>query len=107
MMNLNFPIYSFDELSEKAKEHAIQEHRETILSEMSVSDFEGCGDPELDTPESMYEDEYNYILFEDEGVIDSIRANEYWFFQSGKPAYSFSYYAKIYGAKLENVQPEP
>ena len=58
---------------------------------MQVSDFEGCVDPERDTPESMYNEEYDYILMNDEGVIDSIEANEYLFFENGEIA-NVTYY---------------
>ena len=76
-------LYSVDELEGCAKAQAIKEMREFELSIMSPADYEGCGDPELDTPESMYEEDYNDILFNDERVMDDIRANDYMYFANG------------------------
>ena len=84
-------LYTLDELNEAARARAIEDHRHWLLNNMTVEDFEGCGDPELDTPESMYNEEYNYILTEDEGVIESIEINEYLFFENGEMAWTINY----------------
>ena len=83
--SINISLYSFEELSEKAQERAIREHREFLLSVMQPSDFIS-GDPEYDTPEQLsaaYESEYDYVLFNDDPVIESIECNEYLFFEDG------------------------
>ncbi len=84
-------LYEVDELQERAKQKALENIREFELSILSVSDFIGCGDPELDTPESMYEEDYNDILLNDERVLEDIRANEYLFFDDGRQAHITHY----------------
>ena len=78
-------LYQFDELQERAQQKAIQDHREFLLSTMQPSDFiSGC--PEYDTPEELqkqYESEYEYYLFNDEPITESIEINEYYYFFDG------------------------
>lgn len=86
--NININLYSFEELSDRAKERAIREHRDFLLSVMQPEDFIS-GDPEYDTPEQLseqYDSEYDYVLFNDEPVIESIECNEYLFFSDGAMA---------------------
>ena len=86
-VTITFNLYDFDELSDKAKQKAIEEHRQFLLNVTTVEDFVGCGDPEYgDTPESMYEEEIEAILNDDTFVSESINANEYLFFESGELA---------------------
>lgn len=86
--NISINLYELSELSEKAQARAIEEHRYFMLSDMAPEDFIS-GDPEYDTPEELqktYEAEYNYILFNDDPVIESIDCNEYLFFKNGEIA---------------------
>jgi hypothetical protein len=82
---VSITLFQFDELSDKAQEKAIYEHRNFMLSTMTPTDFiSGC--PEYDTPEKLqeaYDLEYDYYLMEDEPIIESIQINEYWFFCDG------------------------
>lgn len=88
MKKCTINLYTFDELSEKAKEKAIAEHREFLLSMMSPNDFIS-GDIEHDTAailQATYEIEYEYYCLCDEPIIESLQINEYEFFQNGELA---------------------
>lgn len=94
MFNVNITLYSFDELNEKAKEKAIEDHRNFLLSTMHPTDFIS-GDPQWDTPEELqktYDAEYEYYSFEDEPIVDSIEANDYLFFANGNICPSTTYW---------------
>lgn len=107
-VNVAINLYSLDELSEKARARAIEEHRRFLLDMMSPEDFIS-GDPEYDTPEQLsavYESEYDYILFNDDPVVENIEANDYLFFGDGGLANCTSYYNGktflcVYGASFE------
>ncbi len=71
MYNVTITLYSFNELTEKAKQKAIEEHA-TFLTE-------------------TYE-EYQDISRED--VIESIEANNYIFFEDGSIAHCTTYIGK-------------
>lgn len=88
-------LYSFDELSETAKQYAINEHRDFLLSTMSKDDFIS-GDEEYDTPEKLqeqYDSEYEYYSNNDEPIIESIEINEYLFHKDGQLAHTVHYVA--------------
>lgn len=95
MFNFTVSVYPFDELSEKAKQNAIQQHREFLLATMQQEDFiSGCA--EYDTPEELqksYDSEYDYYLMNDEPIIESITINEYLFFADGELAHTCNYCA--------------
>lgn len=78
-------LFPFSELSEKAQQKAIFEHRQFMLETMQPEDFiSGCA--EYDTPEELqkaYESEYEYILFNDDPVVESIEINEHLFYSNG------------------------
>ena len=96
MKTVQINIYSFNELSEQAKQKAIDEHRNFILSTMSVSDFIS-GNDEHDTDESLnsaFNAEYRYIYENDSPVIENIEANDYLFFSDGNIANCTTYYGK-------------
>ena len=85
-------LYEFEELDERAQNKAIWDHRYFLLQTITVDDFIGCGDPEYgDTPESMFDEEYDMILTDDEYVAESIIMNDYLFFSSGEIANTVSY----------------
>ncbi len=88
MQYVTVTLYKLDELNDKARQKAICEHRYFLLSIMSPSDFIS-GDEKYDTPEELqkaYNSEYDYILFNDEPVIESIEINDYYFFFDGSIA---------------------
>lgn len=90
MINFNVPVtvYKLEELSDSARQYAIDEHRSFLLDEMQPSDFIS-GDPEYDTPEMLqevFESEYEAYATDDDIIIESIEANEYMFFDNGKIA---------------------
>jgi len=93
MINFTVAVYPFDELSESAKQNAIQQHREFLLAIMQPDDFiSGCA--EYDTPEELqkaYESEYDYYLMNDEPIAESITINEYLFFADGQLASTTTY----------------
>ena len=80
-------LYEFHELNEDAKTKAIYDHRNFMLEVLEPDYIDGVTN--WDDPEKMemYEDEYNYILSNDEPVIESIEINEYLFFYNGKMAH--------------------
>lgn len=91
--NISIKLYSFSELSEKAKEKAIADHREFELSVMQPDDFIS-GEAEYDTPAELqktYEAEYDYYLMNDEPIIENIETNEYLFFENGELAHTVHY----------------
>ena len=86
MKTANINLYSFCELSDEAKERAIEEHRRFLLDDMRPEDFIS-GDPEFDTPEALeeaYNSEYWYYYENDEPIIESIECNEYLFYSNGE-----------------------
>ena len=87
-----YNLCEFEELSEKAKQRAIMDHRDMLLRTMTVDDFIGAGDPEYgDTPESMYDEEYDLVLTDDDYVAESIIINNYLFFETGEYANTVTY----------------
>lgn len=80
MKTVTINLYQFDELTEKAKQFAIEEHSSFLLNE-----GEEC------------ENEHGEIVTEyrdsisDEEVIESIKANEYYFFADGDMAHVCEY----------------
>ena len=90
---ITIKLYSFSELSEKAKRKAIEDHREFELSMMKPEDFV-TGIPEYDTPEELqkaYEAQYDYCLMNDDPIIENIEANDYLFFANGELAHTITY----------------
>ena len=90
---ITIKLYSFSELSEKAKRKAIEDHREFELSIMYPDDFK-TGIAEHDTPEELqkaYEAQYDYYLMNDEPIIEIIEANDYLFFENGELAHTVRY----------------
>lgn len=85
MKTVTINLYTFDELSNESKTRAIEKHREFMLTIMRPEDFiSGC--KEYDTPEELekiYNAEYDYILYNDEPVVENIEANEYLFYKNG------------------------
>jgi len=93
--NITLPLYELSELTERAREKAIQHQREFLLEIMCPNDFIS-GDPEFDTPEQLqrqYEDEFEYYAWNDEPIIESIEANEYLFYADGSMAHVVEYVA--------------
>ena len=76
---ITIKLYSFSELSKKAKRRAIEAHREFMLSIMEPDDFEtGIV-------------EYDYYARNDEPIIENIKANDYLFFENGELAHTITY----------------
>ena len=85
MERVTITLYQFDELSEKAKQKAIFEHREFLLTTMQPEDFIS-GDPQYDTPvllQKSYNAQFAYYCENDEPIVESIEINDYWFFHDG------------------------
>ena len=85
MKQVTINLYSFSELSENAKQRAIEEHRVFELSTMQPSHFKS-GDPEYDTEaelQKVYAEEYEYYSKNDEPIIEAIEANDYLFLADG------------------------
>jgi hypothetical protein len=77
-VSVEIALYEVDELEVKAKERAIEEHRNFLISECRVNDNDPYGEAEyLNNIENFDDDEY---------VLDDIRANEYLFFSDGEMA---------------------
>lgn len=72
MKTVQINLYQFSELSEKAQQKAIYQHADFLLSE-------GL---EVENEEGQIEITYPHEI-EDNDVIESIEANEYYFFASG------------------------
>lgn len=95
-INVSITLYQLNELDEKARGKAIDEHRIFELSIMQPSDFIS-GDAEYDTPEELqktYEAQYDYYLNNDEPIIENIEANEYLYFADGSMASVTQYCGK-------------
>ena len=89
MKSFTVNLCSFCELSHNAQKKAIEEHRKFILDNMCPEDFVS-GDPQYDTEEALqeeYDNEYFYVLENDDYVIESIEANDYLFYESGELAW--------------------
>lgn len=83
MLEVKIHLYRLDELSETARERAISEHRDFMLSILQPDFIDGV--PDWDNPEKveMYHQEYEYIENNDEPVIESIEANDYFYYSNG------------------------
>ena len=84
MINVNIRLYTIHELNEKAKTKAIEDHRYFLLDVLVPDYIDGIID--WDDPEKMqmYHEEYDYILSNDDPVIESIEINEYYFYFNGE-----------------------
>ena len=92
-VNVKINLYSFNELSEEAKQKAIENQRNFELSTMQPEDFIS-GDAEYDTPEQLekaYNEQYSYYESDDTSIIENIEANEYVFFENGEMAECVTY----------------
>ncbi len=78
-------IYQFDELSDNGKIRAINEHTNFLLSVYSDDDY--------DESFNMTYAEYENTL-RDEDIIESIEANEYYFYKDGELTQCVSYFGK-------------
>lgn len=106
MKAITINLYLFSELSENAKQTAIQDHRNFELNIMQLSDFLS-GDPEFDTPEKLkeaYNAEFEYRLENDEPIIESIEENGYLFFSDGKMANCTTYCGKHEKAGITEIK---
>lgn len=95
MKHVTITLYQFEELPEKSRQKAIDDHRIFLLETMHPNDFIS-GDPTYDTPEELqkaYDSEYEYFLLNDDSIIENIEANEYWFFHDGTLANVTTYTA--------------
>lgn len=91
--SIEIKLYSLNELPDKAKQKAIDDHRNFELSVMCPSDFIS-GEAEYDTEEElqkMYEKQYDYYLCNDEPIIENIEANDYLYFENGEQARTIQY----------------
>jgi len=90
---ITIKLFSISELSEKARNKAIDNQRNFEFSIMSPDDFIS-GLPEYDTPEELqkaYEAEYDYYAENDEPIVEAIEANNYLFFENGEMAHIVCY----------------
>ena len=85
MKKVQINLYSFNELNKDAKNYAIEEHRDFLLSIYSDSDF--------DESYNMTYSKYEKSLTE-EYLIEEIEANEYLFFFNGELANITTYFGK-------------
>lgn len=93
MLNVTINLYAFSELSERAQQKAISDHRVFLINTMEENDFI-FGDPVYDTPEKLkeaYEAEFDYYLMHDEPIIESIEINEYLFYSDGSICWTCHY----------------
>ena len=75
MKTAKINLYQFSELSEEAKQKAIFEHENFLLS-IGIEQEDEEGETAIEYPEEITDSE----------VIESIEANEYYFFASGELA---------------------
>ena len=84
MINVNIKLYTIHELNEKAKTKAIEDHRYFLL-DMLVPDYiDGIIDWNDPEKMEMYHEEYNYILNNDDYVIENIEINDYYYYFNGE-----------------------
>lgn len=83
MKTISVNLYQFSELSEDAKEKALIDHANFLISQPIT-----CEDDNGNLIEE-YQDEYDR-----EYVIESIEANEYYFFQDGEMAHCTTFTGK-------------
>ena len=90
---ITIKLFSLSELSEKAREKAIEDFRAIELSMMCESDFIS-GEAEYDTPEELqkaYDAEFKFYEESDEPIVLSIEINNYLFFENGEMARTIHY----------------
>ena len=85
MQKVEINLYSFNELSKDAKDFAISEHRDFLLSIYDDSNF----DDSFNMDYSKYEKSLN-----EDYIIEDIEANEYLFFFNGELANTIHYCGK-------------
>ena len=88
---ITIKLYAFAELSLKAKQRAIEEHRKFTLDELSPSDYADMAKDSGKPANALYELDYEYYLMNDEPIIENIEANEYLYFEDGEMAHVVHY----------------
>ena len=84
MLNVTIKLYTFEELSKQAKQKVIEDHRYFLL-EMLVPDYiDGIVDWNDPEKMKMYQEEYDYILYNDDYVIEDIKINDYYYYFDGQ-----------------------
>lgn len=91
MISISINLYSFSELSENAKQRAIREQREFLLSTLQPDFIDGIIDWSDPEKMEMYRAEFNYIEENDEPCIESIETNDYLFYFNGEIAEAVTY----------------
>jgi len=86
-VNIAIELLSINELTPKARNKAIEHHRNFMLESLYPSDFDGTEEEQTE----MYEAECEYIEDNDNCVIEEIEANEYLFFKDGTLAHCTHY----------------
>lgn len=91
---ITIKLYSLNELSEKAKQKAIEDHRIFYLENLDYSLYEEMAKETGKSANAIYETEYEYYLMNNEPIIENIEANEYMFFENGELAHTVHYCGK-------------
>lgn len=84
MINVNIRLYTIHELNEKAKAKAIMDHRRFLLNILAPDYGDGVIDWEDPEKMEMYHEEYDYILNNDDYVIEEIAINDYYYYFNGE-----------------------
>ena len=91
MLELKIHLYQLQELNENAKRRAIEDQRAFMLEVLRPDYIDGVTDWTDPEKMEMYRDEYEYILDNDDPVIESIEINEYIYFADGEMCHSVTY----------------
>lgn len=91
MLELKIKLYSFHELGQEAQTRAIEDHRRFMLETLEPDFIDGVTDWNDPEKMTMYNEEYKYLLMNDEPIIENIEINEYTFFADGELCWSCTY----------------
>ena len=93
MLKVEISLYRLRELSPAAYRRAVDDHRYFLLDALQPDYIDGVTDWNDPGKMEMYRAEYDYIMFNDNPVIDSINCNGYFFHPDGEICWTCTYTA--------------
>lgn len=82
-MKVNITLYHLFDLPAAARNRAVEDHRHFLLATLQPDFIDGVTDWADPEKMAMYRAEFDYIENNDDPVVESIEANDYWYFYDG------------------------
>lgn len=91
MKYFKIALYTINELTPEARQRAISEHRDFLISMERPDYIDGIEDWNNPEKMEMYEEQIYYLENEDEPILESMEINDYLFFYDGQLANTTTY----------------